>query len=247
MKANNKRIRARMAAGLLLLAVLGAGYTYLNAGYTADETALAAMAPGEGITVTLPTEDLVIFGAEEPSAGLIFYPGGKVEHLAYAPLLRALAREGITCVLTEMPFDLAVLDMDAAEKARAQLPEIERWYIGGHSLGGAMAAACAAEHLADYEGVILLAAYSTKDLNHSDLKVISLYGNKDTVLDMDKYREYRTNLPTDTVEAVLEGGNHAQFGSYGPQEGDGTATVLPEEQIAWAAEIISCEINGIER
>lgn len=245
MKGNKRGKRALLAAGVLILTVLGAGYTYLNSGYSADEAALAAMASGEGITVTKPTDDLVIFAAEEPSAGLIFYPGGKVEHLAYAPLLRALAREGITCVLTEMPFDLAVLDMDAAEKARAQLPEVERWYIGGHSLGGAMAAAYASEHAAEYEGLLLLAAYSTKDLNHSNLKVISLYGNRDAVLDMDKYREYRSNLPADTVEAVLEGGNHAGFGSYGPQEGDGTAAVLPEEQIVWAAEIISHEINGI--
>lgn len=245
MKGKRRVKRGLLTAGMLLLALLGAGYTYLNTGYSADEFALAALEPVEGIAVTMPAEDLVIFAAEEPRAGLIFYPGGKVEHLAYAPLLRELAREGITCVLTEMPFDLAVLDMDAAEKARDQVPEIDRWYIGGHSLGGAMAASYAAEHAADYEGLILLAAYATNDLNNSGLKVISLYGSEDAVLDMEKYREYRANLPENTAEAVLEGGNHAGFGSYGPQEGDGIAAVTAEEQVAWAVEIISCKIDEI--
>lgn len=245
MKGKPRRKRAVLAVGLMILAVVTGGYTYLNSGYTADETALGALKSGESVTVTAPTEDLIIFAAEEPRAGLVFYPGGKVEHLAYAPLLQALAREGISCVLTEMPFDLAVLDTDAAEKAMARLPELERWYIGGHSLGGAMAAAYASEHAADFEGLLLLAAYSTKDLRNSDMKVISLYGNKDGVLDMEKYETYRSNLPDDTVEAVLEGGNHAGFGSYGPQKGDGTAAVPPEEQIAWAVEIISRKIDEI--
>lgn len=243
MGGKQKRKRLVPVVGMLIAVVLIAGYTYLNAEYSADETALAALETGAGVTVTMPTEDLVVFAAKEPRAGLVFYPGGKVEHLAYAPLLRALAQNGITCILTEMPFNLAVLNMDAAEKAREQLPELDCWYIGGHSLGGAMAAAHAYGKADEYEGLVLLAAYSTKDLSNSDMKVISLYATEDAVLDMDKYMECRLNLPADTIEQVMEGGNHAMFGSYGPQKGDGTATVSPEEQINWAVEIISREIT----
>ena len=229
------------AGAALLAAVMLGGYHYLNNGYPADNAAMAALEETQHLSVTV-MEDMVIFTPAEPEAGLVFYPGGKVEHLAYAPVLRALAQEGIACILPRMPFDLAVLDMDAAREARGKLPEIQHWYLGGHSLGGAMAAAYAAECTEEYEGLILLAAYSTKDLNNSNMKVISLYGSEDEILNMEQYLTCRSNLPEDTVEQVLEGGNHAQFGSYGPQEGDGTATVTPEEQIAWAAEIISEKI-----
>ena len=101
-----------------------------------------------------------------------------------------------------------------------------------------MAASYAGKHGAEYAGVILLAAYSTEDLTRSGLKVCSLYGDRDGVLDMEKYSRYRGNLPEDTMEQVLEGGNHAGFGSYGPQEGDGTSTLESGVQLQWTAERI---------
>ena len=241
MKHKKSRKRALLGAAVLCAVLLTGGYYYLNDSYPADTAAMAALEQTAEVSVTV-SEDMVMFTPEKAEAGLVFYPGGKVEHLAYAPLLRALAREGIACVLPRMPFDLAVLDMDAAADARENLPEIDRWYLGGHSLGGAMAAAYAAEHAGEYEGLVLLAAYSTKDLNNSDMKVISLYGSEDKILNFDQYLACRSNLPADTVEQVLEGGNHALFGSYGPQEGDGSANVTPEEQITWAVDIISGEM-----
>lgn len=239
MKGKTVRKRVFTVAAALVVAAAMGGYYYLNNSYAADAAAVAALEEADVVT-----NDVVIFAPEEPKAGLVFYPGGKVEYLAYAPLLNALAREGIACVLPRMPFDLAVLDMDAARDARARLPEIKRWYLGGHSLGGAMAAAHAAECAGEYEGLILLAAYSTEDLNKSGMKVISLYGSEDKILNMDQYQACRSKLPEDALELVLEGGNHAQFGSYGPQEGDGTPGVTPEEQIVWTAEIICEEIIG---
>ena len=238
MKQTMTRKRVFLAAAVLLAALLTGGYHYLNDSYPADPAAAAALEESGEVTVTV-SEDLVIFRPEKAEAGLIFYPGGKVDHLAYAPVLRLLAQEGIACVLTGMPFDLAVLDMDAARDARARLPEIDRWYLGGHSLGGAMAAAHAADCPGEYEGLVLLAAYSTKDLSSSNMKVISLYGNEDKILNMEQYLANRSNLPADTVEMVLDGGNHARFGAYGPQDGDGIATVSPGEQRAWAVELIS--------
>ena len=244
MNKGRKIIKTAILSLVILTAVIGiAGYTYLSStGYAADAAALAAMKAEGAVSIYRPEQDVLVFMPEEPEAGLIFYPGGRVDHTAYAPLLRALAEEGIACVLLQMPFDLAVLDMDAAEKARGTVAGIDAWYLGGHSLGGAMAASFAAEHSEDYDGLVLLAAYSTEDLKSSDLKVVSLYGSEDGVLDMENYAAYRSNLPADTVEGVLEGGNHAQFGSYGLQKGDGTADVTAQEQIDWAVEIISGEI-----
>ena len=149
----------------------------------------------------------------------------------------ALAEQDILCVLLEMPFNLAVLDMAAAEGIPEQYPKIEHWFIGGHSLGGSMAASYAAEHAEDYAGLVLLAAYSTAEI--ADMDVISLYGSEDGVLNREKYQEYRGNLPESTEEIVIEGGNHAGFGSYGFQEGDSESMIPGEEQVAITAEALT--------
>lgn len=188
------------------------------------------MVSDEQVTVTR-VDRAEVFLPEEPECGVIFYPGGKVEHIAYAPLMRELAEEGVLCVLTEMPANLAVLDINAAEGIQEQYPEITEWYMAGHSLGGSMAAAYVADHADTYEGLILLASYSTKDLSDTDLRVLSVYGSEDGVLNLENYNENRGNLPASTVEVVVDGGNHACFGSYGLQEGDGAASISPEKQL----------------
>ena len=86
---------------------------------------------------------------------------------------------------------------------------------------------------------MLLAAYSTQNLTGSSLDALSVYGSEDGVLDMEKYEQCRSNLLADTSEMVIEGGCHAQFGSYGPQDGDGIPTISSEEQIRQTAEAIA--------
>lgn len=221
--------KAAVAIALVLALGFGCGI-YLGDYYEADATALAALNGSDNVQVT-QAEDMVVFSPEEPNAGLIFYPGGKVEYTAYAPLMQALAEQDVLCVLVRMPFHLAVLDMNAADGIAERFPQVDRWYLGGHSLGGSMAANYAASHGEDYAGLVLLAAYATKDLTATDLDVISLYGSQDGVMRMEKYETYREMLPEDTVEYVIEGGNHAGFGSYGAQDGDGEAAISREEQI----------------
>ncbi len=235
-------VRKRKKRWILLGAVFAvivlvcAGFAvYVGDFYHAEETALQAMAPSNGISVEKTEGDALVFAPPEPRAGLIFYPGGKVEYTAYAPLMRSCAEKGILCVLVKMPCNLAVLDRNAADGIAQQFPQIDRWYIGGHSLGGAMAASYAAEHSGELDGLVLLAAYSTEDLTGSGLAVLSVYGTEDQVMNREKYGEYRGNLPAGTVEAVLDGGCHAGFGDYGPQDGDGTPTMSGEEQIAQTA------------
>ena len=187
--------------------------------------------------------DMTVFEPEDPVAGFIFYPGGKVEYTAYSPLMLALAEQDILCVLLEMPFNLAVLDSSAAEGIPEQYPEIDCWYIGGHSLGGSMAASYAAEHTEDYAGLVLLAAYSTAEIMNMD--VISLYGSEDGVLNREKYLDYRGNLPKSTEEIIIEGGNHAGFGSYGFQDGDGESLISGEDQVEITADALANLISRI--
>ena len=224
------------AAVLLMVAACG---IYLGDYYRADMNAIQAFA-AEGIrTGTLPGGDLVFY-PESAEAGLIFYPGGKVEYTAYIPLMQALAADGILCVLVQMPGNLAVLDMDAAEGI-PEMFDIDTWYIGGHSLGGSMAASYLADHTDDFDGLVLLGAYSTADLSGSGLKILSLYGSQDLVMNREKYAKYRENLPADLTETVIDGGCHAYFGMYGAQDGDGIPTITNEAQIAITAEAI-CDL-----
>ncbi len=208
---------------------------YVSDFYRADTAAMAEFFPDADIHAQLLDSRTTAYIPENPSAGLIFYPGGKVEAAAYEPLMKACAREGILCVLVEMPFHLAVLDVNAAEGIPAQFPQIQNWYLAGHSLGGSMAASYLADHIQDYRGLVLLGSYSTADLSGTELEVLSIYGTEDRVMNGGKYAEYRCNLPSDFQEIVLEGGCHAFFGVYGPQEGDGTPAITNAEQIQLTA------------
>lgn len=237
-KKKRRLFIALASIALSLVVIFTACAVYLGSYYRADTQAIAACSFATGYQVEEKEEDgNRIFQpmTDEVKTGFIFYPGGKVERDAYIPLMRALANQGILCVLVKMPFNLAVFDVNAADGITDKFPQISDWYIGGHSLGGSMAASYLSKHADNFKGLILLASYSTANLQNSGLKVLSIYGDKDGVLNKDKYEEYKPNLPNDYVEYVIKGGNHAYFGMYGKQNGDGEATVNAIYQITITA------------
>ena len=231
----HKGLKLGVVAVLLLCGLCRA---YAADFYHADDTVVVAMNSDADVTVEQKGNTLA-FIPENAETGLIFYPGGKVEYTAYAPLMRALADNGVLGVLVRMPLNLAVLNMNAANSIPEQYPQIKHWYIGGHSLGGSMAASHAAKNTSAYEGLVLLASYSTADLSTSGLPVISIYGSEDGVLNMEKYAEYKRNLPAALEEHIIEGGCHAGFGSYGAQDGDGVPMLTGEEQIAETVRLLT--------
>jgi len=243
--AGKKRLPIILISVFLVIAIaLGAAFLYVNDYYHADDEAIAAFAPMKEAKYRTLDNGSIVFEPENAKAGFIFYPGGKVENDAYMPLMAALCREGILSVLIEMPFNLAVLDVNAADGVAKDYPEIEDWYIGGHSLGGSMAATYLEKHKEEYKGLVLLGSYSTADLSDSELCVLSVYGSEDKVMNREKYEENRSNLPRDFTEVVIDGGCHANFGMYGEQDGDGAATVTNEEQIIKTSELILEMINS---
>ena len=234
-----RKIWITVAAITLVIAVLiGACAIYLGDYYKADGEAIAAFLP-QGSTWREEADGNIVFEPEGAETGLIFYPGGKVEHSAYIPLMQACAEKGILCIIAEMPFNLAVFDINAADGIQKEYPHIENWYIGGHSLGGSMAASYLEKHTDEYEGLILLGSYSTADLSDADLEVLSIYGSEDQVLNREKYNDNIRHLPKDFREIVIEGGCHAYFGMYGAQDGDGTPGISNSEQILQTAEYIA--------
>ena len=235
----NKKLLIGLTSIVVVIALIVGGCAwYVSDYYRADTVAIEAFMPTSSVKEECPEPGILTFGEGNEWAGLIFYPGGKVEYTAYVPLMRALAAWGVFCVLVEMPFNLAVLDMNAADGILNAYPEIESWYIGGHSLGGAMAASYVAANADRFEGLVLLAAYSSADLSGTDLRVLSVFGSEDGVMNREKYDGYRSNLPTDFTEAEIGGGCHAYFGMYGEQDGDGAPTITPEDQICQTADHI---------
>ena len=225
-------------ASILVLAIAFA--IYIGTYYRADGKAILEYTEEYGtdgnITVDYDADGNVVVTPNVIKAGFIFYPGGKVEHTAYLPLMIALGNRGILCVLVDMPCNLAVFDVNKADGIPEQYPEVETWYIGGHSLGGAMAANYLYENTDKLDGIVLLAAYSTKYLANS--RAITICGTEDKILNQEKFRKYMPNLPVATEETVIPGGNHAYFGMYGEQRGDGEATITAEDQIERTANTI---------
>ena len=222
-KPISRRRKWLVAGGILLLilAILtGAFFWYVSDYYRAEDVALEVMAQGSGITVQ---DNLTILSPTYPTdTAIIFYPGAKVEAEAYLPLLDQIRQTGVTCILVHMPFNMAIFDADAAEEVISRFPEIQHWYVAGHSMGGAMASKFASEHPDQVDGLILMGAYIYGD--YPDEKTLTIYGSLNQ--SVEDHIDYTENI----VE--IEGGNHAQFGNYGPQKGDPPAEISAEEQQA---------------
>jgi len=198
------------------------------------------------VTLTEIENRLIVATPEKSIAGLIFYPGGRVEYDAYVPLMYAFAQRGITCVLVDMPFNFAVFDIKAADGIKDMFPEVENWYIGGHSLGGAMASVYVKDHSDEFEGVLLLGAYTTEDLSDTELKVFLAYGTQDGVINRNQYARNLKNLPEGSSELIVVGGCHSYFGDYGNQRGDGHPYITRSEQMNATADAFVEYIFGNE-
>ena len=217
---------------LLILAILaGVFFWYVSDYYRAEDVALEVLAQDSGITVQ---DNLTILSPTSPAdIAIIFYPGAKVEAEAYLPLLDQIRQTGVTCILVRMPFHMAIFDADAAEKVMEQFPDIQHWYVAGHSMGGAMASKFASDHPDEVEGLILMGAYLYGD--YPEEKTLTIYGSLNQ--SVEDHIDYTQNI----VE--IQGGNHAQFGNYGAQKGDLPAEISTQEQQAQAVAAIEAFLS----
>lgn len=247
----NKKKRLGLKVGITILALLIAAcavyvMTPYRAGETVsmyfDEQSVSAVAVLEGyqkVTMQQTDNGYTVAAPEDAIAGLIFYPGGRVKSEAYVPLIYAFAQRGILCVLADMPLNFAVFDINAADGIKEQYPDIDEWYVGGHSLGGAMAAYYADDHADEYAGLVLLGAYTSVDLSDTDLKVFLAYGTQDGVINRSNYAKGLKKIPADSSELIIVGGCHAYFGDYGKQLGDGHPFIDRADQIKYTADALA--------
>ena len=200
-----------------------------------EATAALASTP----TVTFTDDDGALtytpIGAS-PKAGLVLYPGGKVPSAAYAPQARAIAERGYLVVVVSVPFNLAVFGIDAAAPVIADHPEVDHWAVGGHSLGGSMAAQFIDSHPDAAEGLVLWASYSAADLSSDGLAVLSAYGTLDAGVPSYTSPANLAKLGSNVTFEVIDGGNHEQMGWYTGQPNDPPATIPRAEQQAQVIE-----------
>jgi dienelactone hydrolase len=163
------------------------------------------------------------------TTGFLFYPGALVDPHAYVGLMQQLSSiaSGYRVFIAKVPANLAVLQPGAAESIIQNHPEIKNWVIGGHSLGGTMACSWVSRRPESVRGLMLLASYPAKsdDLSAWRGSVLTIYGTNDGVLNKDNLASAYIRLPKKLVVSQISGGNHAYFGNYGEQKGDGQATI----------------------
>ncbi|MFD9626535.1 alpha/beta fold hydrolase [Peribacillus muralis] len=165
-------------------------------------------------------------------AGIVLYPGAKVEPVAYAYYGKQLAAEGYTVMIADVAFHFALLDVNKAAEAKKLYPQLKQWYIGGHSLGGVAAASYAIKNQDEVAGIIFLGSYPSEssDFADTDMPILSLYAEYDGLSTLEKINETKNLLSKETTMHEIKGGNHAQFGMYGKQKGDNEAKISAIEQ-----------------
>ena len=233
-----------MAIALALIVAIAVVWALLFSLEAEPEATEIAVEVGRGC----PDPCAYAFGSADAEVGLILYQGAGVEPAAYAPLAAEIADAGFFVTIQQAPLGLPILDSDMAQPTIDGFDGIDIWAIGGHSLGGAMAARFASGS-SEVDGLVLLAAYPEGglDLRDSDLEVISIYGDRDLLATPEDVLGARSQLPDDTEFVLVEGGNHAQFGSYGRQPRDGEASIPASEQRRAVAGAVSQFLSDLGR
>ena len=226
--------RVALAVVIVLAVLVGASAWYINDYYHADSVALAIVADengsSDGVVVQRLSDKAIAFVPDAPVAGLIFYPGAKVQPESYAPLMQRYAEAGVLCILVKPLFNLALLDSNAAQGLQEQFPDIDTWLLAGHSMGGLAASEFTARNKDNISGVVFLASYPIADLSGFAGHSLSIAGSNDRVINLTSMEDSFDKLAKQTRQLVIEGGNHANVGNYGDQSGDGKATIPREEQ-----------------
>lgn len=230
----------------LLLVVLTGFFVWASFPLGPGSTAMASLESNSAVSVeTHP--DWIAFSPASAQAktGFIYYPGGRVDYRSYAPLLRPIADQGYIVILVRMPLSLAVFSPAKAADVIQSYPEIENWAIGGHSLGGAMAANYVFTNPGAVDGLVLWASFpaSNNSLAGHETQVLSVYGSEDG--EVETIEASSSLLPANTKWVKIEGGNHAQFGDYGSQPGDGIADISSQAQWEQIISATSAFLQGI--
>jgi len=208
----------------------------------------AALQSSTTVTVTQTAGYIGFVPKDAAPAGIVLYPGGRVQAAAYAPVARAIAEQGYFAAIVFVPLNLAFFNVNAADQVIADHPEITVWVVGGHSLGG-VAASLYAQSRPEVRGLVIMASYPPNDAlrERADLRVLSIYGTNDGLARAEDIRRSAKDLPQNARFVAIEGGNHAQFGYYGAQAGDNQASITHEEQTTQIVTAVVALLDEVSR
>ncbi len=228
----HRRIVATGTALAVIAGLAGLGFMiWANNAYGPGPAAVAALKSTDLVTV-VEDDGFEFRPAGEPNVGLIIYPGARVDPGSYAVTAHPIAEAGYLVIVPDVRLNLAIFDVNAADKFIQRHPEIDYWVVGGHSLGGTVSANYAASHSDEVDGLVFWGSYppDDSDLSEADLVVMSIYGTLDGLSTPIEVQGSGSQLPADATFVAIEGGNHAQFGDYGAQSGDNQAEISPADQ-----------------
>lgn len=223
---------ARIGRGVAtVLALLLAGALLWARPFPAADAAMSAVAGAPTVQVS-ESRAAIRFHPNVPTgSGLILYPGARVDPRAYAVLAGDIAAAGHPVVVVKCAFDIALLC------GTPDVPNDRVWAVGGHSLGGV--AAARQVEATDAAGLVFWASFPADDQSGLSIPVASISGTEDGLSTPADIANSAANLPPTAVFTAIEGANHAHFGDYGEQSGDGTATI---DRSAAQAQIVAATI-----
>ncbi|MCU4766627.1 alpha/beta hydrolase [Bacillus toyonensis] len=175
-------------------------------------------------------EENIVFGQKDAKVGIVFYQGAKVEVESYSYLGEALAKDGHFVVMPKLPLNLAILGTNVVDSIIEKYPEVQKWYVAGHSMGGAMISRYAFQHEEKVDGIILLGSYPADDFSNKLMPMLSIYGEVDGLATVEKIKNNKKLMSKNTTMHMIKGGNHANFGMYGEQKGDNASLITSKAQ-----------------
>lgn len=228
--AARRRTRTVGWGALAALALVVVGFViWASTPAQGDRSATLEVFRNPAVQVSTVDEGIVLAPTGEANGtGLVFVPGARVDPYAYMFQLSGVVEQyGVTVVITKPTLNLAFFDARGVDDFTSAAPNVDRWFVGGHSLGGVRA--CLMTPGADLEGLVLFGSYCANDLSGSGLSVLSIAGENDQLSTIATIDESAALLPDNAAFVVIEGANHASFGDYGPQSGDGERTITTEQ------------------
>ena len=226
MTSRRRAVLRTVAALLVAVIVVGASgfLVYANVTSAAEREPLAEVADDPSVVIDYSRDSVVLTPASDANGdGLVFIAGAKIEPVAYAYKLSGLVDAGYTVVIVRPFLNFGLFETRPLSAFTGLAPSVSDWFVGGHSLGGVKA--CMYADSPDVQGLVLFGSYCANDLSGSDLAVVSLSGSADGLSTPDKIDANKKYLPADTTFVEIEGANHAAFGDYGLQAGDGDSSI----------------------